>query len=246
MVMHLAALPDERAASDPGAPCLADARRELDNASFAAEVRRMSCALVEMAIGRGDVVAVVLPNGVELLTVMFAVWRLGAALTPVNPALTKHEAQYQVADSGARLVVADAESLSKVEGGVARVCVVDELLRPDRATDVPPPTTEPEQLALVIYTGGTTGRPKGVMLDHANLVATAAMIVDWFEMTTADRCLLVLPLFHVNGIMVSVVSPLMAGGSTVIASRFDPKTFWIRGAGSAHVLLSLCRRSTRC
>ena len=78
----------------------------------------------------------------------------------------------------------------------------------------------------MIYTGGTTGRPKGVMLDHANLVATAAMIVDWFEMTAADRCLLVLPLFHVNGIMVSVVSPLVAGGSTVIAPRFDPKTFW--------------------
>ena len=78
----------------------------------------------------------------------------------------------------------------------------------------------------MIYTGGTTGRPKGVMLDHANLAATAAMIVDWFEMTGADRCLLVLPLFHVNGIMVSVVSPLVAGGSTMIAPRFDPKSFW--------------------
>ncbi|HSO97405.1 MAG TPA: AMP-binding protein [Solirubrobacteraceae bacterium] len=226
MVMHLAALPDERAASDPGGPCLADGRRELDNASFAVEVRRVSCALVEMGIGRGDVVAVVLANSVELVTVMFAAWRLGAALTPVNPALTKPEAQYQVSDSGARLVVADDSSLSKVEGGAARLCVVDELLQRDGATDVRPPRTEPEQLALVIYTGGTTGRPKGVRLDHANLVATATMIVDWFEMTAADRCLLVLPLFHVNGIMVSVVSPLVAGGSTVIAPRFDPKTFW--------------------
>jgi len=226
MVMHLAALPDERAASDPGAPCLADGRKEFDNASFAAEVRRMSRALAEMGIGRGDVVAVVLPNSVELVTVMFAAWRLGAALTPVNPALTKPEAQYQVTDSGAGLVVADDSSLSKVEGGVTRVCVVDELLRRGGATHVMPPITEPKQLALVIYTGGTTGRPKGVMLDHANLVATTAMIVDLFEMTAADRCLLVLPLFHVNGIMVSVVSPLVAGGSTVIAPRFDPKTFW--------------------
>ncbi len=226
MVMHLAALPDERAASDPGGRCLADGRRELDNATFAAEVRRMSCALVGMGVGRGDVVAVVLPNSVELVTIMFAAWRLGAALTPVNPALTKPEAQYQVSDSGARLVVADDSSLSKVEGGVARVCVVDELLRRDGATEVAPPRTEPDELALMVYTGGTTGRPKGVMLDHANLAATAAMIVDWFEMTAADRCLLVLPLFHVNGIMVSVVSPLVAGGSTVIAPRFDPKTFW--------------------
>jgi long-chain acyl-CoA synthetase len=226
MVMHLAALPDERAASHPVGPCLADGRRELDNATFASEVHRVSSALVEMGIGRGEVVAVVLPNSVELITIMFAAWRLGAALTPVNPALTKHEAQYQVTDSGARLVVADDSSVSKVEGGVARVCVVEELRARDGATDFTPPRTEPEELALLIYTGGTTGRPKGVMLDHANLVATAAMIVDWFEMTAAERCLLVLPLFHVNGIMASVVSPLVAGGSTVIAPRFDPKAFW--------------------
>ncbi|MGO9975169.1 MAG: class I adenylate-forming enzyme family protein [Solirubrobacteraceae bacterium] len=226
MVMHLATLPDERAASHPGGRCLADGGRELDNATFAAEVRRTSCALIEMGIGRGDVVAVVLPNSVELITIMFASWRLGATLTPVNPALTRPEAQYQLTDSAARLVVADDASLSKVEGGVARVCAVDELLRQDAATDAPPPKTDPDELALVVYTGGTTGRPKGVMLDHANLVAMAAMVVEWFEMTAADRCLLVLPLFHVNGIMVSVISPLVAGGSTVIAPRFDPNTFW--------------------
>jgi acyl-CoA synthetase (AMP-forming)/AMP-acid ligase II len=147
-------------------------------------------------------------------------------LTPVNPALTRPEVQYQVADSGARLVVVDEASVSKVDDGVARVCAVDELMRRDVGTAVTARSTEPDELALMIYTGGTTGRPKGVMLDHANLVATAAMIVDWFEMTADDRCLLVLPLFHVNGIMVSVVSPLVAGGSTVIAPRFDPKTFW--------------------
>jgi long-chain acyl-CoA synthetase len=226
MEMHLAALPDRRAASDPGGSCLVDAGRELDNATFAAEVRGTSSALAEFGIGRGDVVAVVLANSIDLVTVMFAAWRLGAALTPVNPALTEHETQHQVTDSDARLVVVDDASLSKVEGGAARVCVIDELLRRDAPSDAGPPRTEPEQLALVIYTGGTTGRPKGVMLDHANLAATAAMIVDWFEMTSADRCLLVLPLFHVNGIMVSVVSPLIAGGSTVIAPRFDPKTFW--------------------
>jgi long-chain acyl-CoA synthetase len=226
MVMHLAALPDERAASNPGAPCLADGDRDLDNAAFAAEVQRVSGGLIGMGIGRGDVVAVLLPNSVELVTIMFAAWRLGAVLSPVNPALTRPEVQYQLADSGARLVVADGSSLSKVEDGAARVGVIDELLHQDGANDVMLPRTDPDELALMIYTGGTTGRPKGVMLDHANLVATAAMIVDWFEMTPADRCLLVLPLFHVNGIMVSVVSPLVAGGSTVIAPRFDPKTFW--------------------
>ena len=64
------------------------------------------------------------------------------------------------------------------------------------------------------------------MLDHANVSATARIIIDWFEMTAGTRSLLVLPLFHVNGIMVSVVSPLLAGGSAVIAERFQAATFW--------------------
>ena len=85
---------------------------------------------------------------------------------------------------------------------------------------------EPGTPALLIYTSGTTGRPKGVILDHGNVRATAELIVAWFEMTEETRSLLVLPLFHVNGIMVSVVSPLLAGGSTFIAERFDAATFW--------------------
>ena len=91
MAMHLAALPDGRAASDPEGSCLADGRRELDNATFLADVHSVSSALVEVGIGRGDVVAVVLADIVELVMIMFAAWRLGAAVTPVNPALTEHE-----------------------------------------------------------------------------------------------------------------------------------------------------------
>src|SRR5260370_25450127 len=99
-------------------------------------------------------------------------------------------------------------------------------------TAPPPPTapprlvTDPGALALLIYTSGTTGRPKGVRLDHANISATAEIIVRWFEMTGDTRSLLLLPLFHVNGIMVSVVSPLLAGGSTFIADRFHAASFW--------------------
>ena len=95
-----------------------------DNATFLADVHSVSSALVEVGIGRGDVVAVVLPNSVELVIIMFAAWRLGAAVTPVNPALTEHEVKYQLTDSGARLVVADELSLSKVERAASRVCAL--------------------------------------------------------------------------------------------------------------------------
>src|SRR6185295_2355169 len=146
--------------------------------------------------------AIMLPNRVELITSVFAAWRLGAAVTPVNPALTAQEARYQIDDAGATLVVADD------------------------AAAAAPLVADPDALALLIYTSGTTGRPTGVMLDHANVGATARIIIDWFEMTGDTRSLLVLPLFHVNGIMVSVVSPLLAGGSAFVAERFHADSFW--------------------
>jgi acyl-CoA synthetase (AMP-forming)/AMP-acid ligase II len=86
--------------------------------------------------------------------------------------------------------------------------------------------TAPDKLALLIYTSGTTGKPKGVMLDHANLTAMVGMITEALGLTAADRCLLILPLFHVNGILVSVLSPLAAGGCTSVTGRFSPSTFF--------------------
>ena len=85
---------------------------------------------------------------------------------------------------------------------------------------------DPSALALLIYTSGTTGKPKGVMLDHANLQAMVDMIVSQLRLSATDRCLLILPLFHVNGIVVSVLSPLAAGGSTSITARFSASTFF--------------------
>ena len=85
---------------------------------------------------------------------------------------------------------------------------------------------DPSALALLIFTSGTTGVPKGVMLDHANLDAMAEMGRQALGIGPADRCLLILPLFHVNGIVVSVLMPLLAGASVVIAERFDPHTFF--------------------
>jgi long-chain acyl-CoA synthetase len=226
-----AVIPDERALLDPGGACVADENQDLDNAAFADRVRAVAAVFAAAGLGRGDVLAVVLPNRVELVTSMFAAWRLGAAVTPVNPALTAQEARYQIDDAGAALVVTDDQGEAMLRDGPYRIIGLAELAAPSRppsTTGAAPPAlvTDPGALALLIYTSGTTGRPKGVMLDHANISATAELITRWFEMTPQTRSLLVLPLFHVNGIMASVVSPLLAGGSSFIAERFQAATFW--------------------
>src|SRR5207245_4837629 len=73
---------------------------------------------------------------------------------------------------------------------------------------------------------GTTARPKGVILTHRNVMAMARIWVDWLAASERDRCLLILPLFHVNAIMVSVVGPMLAGASIIIGPRFDAEAFW--------------------
>ena len=228
-----AAIPDQRALRDPAGACIADERQDLHNVGFAERVTAVAAVFAAAGLGRGGVLAVLLPNRVELVTSMFAAWRLGAAVTPVNPALTAQEARYQIRRLGRH----PGRGRRRGRGDAGWRPVPDQRARrgdhpvppptsPSRFTAPPALVTNPGALAPRIYTSGTTGRPKGVMLDHASISATAEIVIGWLEMTADIRCLLVLPLFHVNGIMVSVVSPLLAGGSTFIAERFHTASFW--------------------
>jgi long-chain acyl-CoA synthetase len=220
-----ASLPDERAVADPGGACIDDDRLALTNAEFATRVHAAAEAFRDHGVGVGDVVAVLLANRVELVVAMFAAWRLGAAVTPINPALTTVEVAFQIEDSGARVVVHDGAALDGPDvPDVAVIEVAGLPVTPSRLDGAA--VAASEAVALLIYTSGTTGRPKGVMLDHANLTAMVGMIVTALELTGGDRSLLILPLFHVNGIVVSVLAPLAVGGSATITGRFSPSTFF--------------------
>ncbi|WP_433714577.1 class I adenylate-forming enzyme family protein [Nocardia sp. CA-084685] len=220
IVHHIAELPDFRAERNPTGPCIADDREQLDNQAFANRVRAAAAVLYRHGIRSGDVVAVVLPNRLELVTILFAAWRLGAAVTPVNPDLTFDEARYQIEDSAARVVITEGGR------GIGTLDVADVAgpsTNPDAMLD---PVAVGDGLALLIYTSGTTGRPKGVMLDHGNIAAMCAMIISALSLDESEHSLLILPLFHVNGIVVSVLSPLLAGGRATIAGRFSAATFF--------------------
>lgn len=202
-------------------PCLRDAREELTYAQMARRVDAVAEQLAEHGIGAGDIVAIMLPNRVELLLAMLAAWRLGAAVTPINPVFTANEAEYQLLDSGAAIVVNAGPHAPTA--GLPSIAV--DALRAEPMTGVPHREVRPGDLALLIYTSGSTGRPKGVMLDHANLQAMASMLVVHMGLTDADHCLLVLPLFHVNAICVSFLSTMLAGGQLTVLERFAPLSF---------------------
>lgn len=209
----------------PNALALRDEQRSLNNAAFANAVTALAEFLRERGIGRGDVVGAMLPNRLELVLIMFAAWRLGAAFTPVNPALTLNEAGYQLRDCSAQLVVVDAASAAILAGEPIEKVDVASLPLETQSTPARCEALD-SGTALLIYTSGSTGRPKGVMLDHANIAAMIRILRKHLEFLPSDRALLVLPLFHVNALLVSLLTPLAAGGSSVILEKFDRHTFW--------------------
>ena len=128
-------LPDTHAAARPDAPAIADDAVQLDNKGFAERVARAAARLAGLGVGAGDVVAIVLPNRVELVISLFAAWRLGAAATPVNPALTPAEMQYQIDDAGAKLVIGDGLELDATVVEVGSLAAEPAVhARPSRST----------------------------------------------------------------------------------------------------------------
>jgi long-chain acyl-CoA synthetase len=225
--MNLSALPDRRAAENPSGPAVADDDIDLNNAAFLTAVQRAAASLQRRGVSAGDVVAIMLPNTASFVVALFAAWRLGAAVTPINPSLRPAEVSYQVSDAAARVLV--AQVTPEFATGAGAVVTTDDLAIAEPSPDVLTPASPADDaLALLIYTSGTTGRPKGVMLDHANLNAMCRSVIDGFMLTSADHSLLILPLFHVNGIVVGILSPLLAGGRATVAGRFKPDTFFDR------------------
>ena len=219
----LAYLPWHRPASYDDRPCVLDENHALTYVEFATWVDAAAEQLAEHGVRSGSVVAIMLPNRVELLVVMVAAWRLGAAATPINPVFTAHEADYQIADADSAVVVNAGPDAPHAGRPTIHV---DDLRRTPRGHQrLPDPDTSRDDLALLIYTSGSTGKPKGVMLNHSNLGAMADMMAVHLGITSDDHSLLVLPLFHVNAICISFLTPIAVGGQLSIQARFHAERF---------------------
>lgn len=206
------------------APAIRDDTTQMSFRELDGRVQAVAAQFRDLGVSRGDVIAVMLPNRSELVLAIFAAWHLGAAATPINPNFTPAEAEHQINDAHAALVVnagPDAPSAGRPAIGV------DDLARSGGVT-LAPVELRGEDLALVIYTSGSTGRPKGVMLTHSNAEAMSSSMAQVMHMTATDHCLLILPLFHVNALMVSLLAPLRVGAQLSIVGTFSASTFFDR------------------
>jgi long-chain acyl-CoA synthetase len=256
----LRALLEHRAADAPARTFLISERdgRRFTYREFDAAVNRAANMLAARGVGRGDVVSLLLPNSAEYVIAYFACFKLGALAGPVNSLLKPEEMAYVVADSEARLLLYNTEFAAHVEElrpAAPRlsdtVAFDDEAAASEGFSDAPGDgwrgaEIEPDDEAIIIYTSGTTGKPKGCLLTHANLLANARQIATWLNYTEDDRLLTIMPLFHMNAVAVTTVTPLYAGGSTVVSPRFSASRFWqivsehgVTSFGSVATMLSM-------
>jgi acyl-CoA synthetase (AMP-forming)/AMP-acid ligase II/acyl carrier protein len=163
-----------------------------------------------------------------------------AAFAPLNPSLRGTEFDFYLGDlDAAAMIVERGVDSTAREIAAARKIPVIELVREtglpagkfrleptEHGADLPPTYATPDDVALILHTSGTTSRPKMVPLTHANLSASARNIVDALQLTPADRCLNIMPLFHIHGLMAGLLAPLSAGGSVVCPPGFFAPRFF--------------------
>ena len=222
---NLADLVRRAAESAPGKTALVAEGRSLTWADLDAAVDRLATGLIEQGLTAGDRVGVLLPNGMNFVTAYFAILRAGLVAMPLNISYTVPEIAHQVEDAAARLVITEAGLAERA--GPAPVLVVGSPDWETASTAVAwagAAGARDGDLAVLLYTSGTTGRPKGAMLTHAALLANLDQLARIRPPVVAndDVVLLVLPLFHVYGLNAGLGMMVHAGATGVLADRFDP------------------------
>ncbi|KAJ2720541.1 hypothetical protein GGI07_004545 [Coemansia sp. Benny D115] len=214
--------------------------------------RHQATELFGKSIPPGTVVSSLLPNGLTCLLVFLSTTFQRWVAAPLNPAMKQSEVEFYLEDASSQVLIVPEGTNEDNEGvkaarklGVAVWTVgweSNEGLRMSKlgetlfAEPVAPhggiknqdeeQQPQPDDIALLLHTSGTTGRPKAVPLTHANIARSMLNIANTYELTNTDRSFIVMPLFHVHGLIGAVLSSLYAGGSVVLPPRFSASHFW--------------------
>jgi len=234
MSMNLAAVLAETALRTPDADAVVLGDQRISYADLWEQTRRYAAVLAEDGIGPGDRVAVLIPNVPDFPRTYFAVLSLGAVVVPVHALLVAREISYTLTDSGAKLLICAAPLLAQgqpaaEQAGVKLLAVmggenVDRL--DERAASATPVAayvnTEAEDPAVILYTSGTTGSPKGAILTHLNITLNSIVSANSVLGLSKDDVILgCLPLFHAFGQTCAMNAGFYAGATLVLLPRFD-------------------------
>jgi long-chain acyl-CoA synthetase len=229
---------DRHAAEQPRAPFLIapEPALTIDYETLQRDCRAFAASLAAHGVAPGATVSYMLENGASAATVFLGAMYGGYVVSPVNLHAQDAQLDYTLAHSETRLVFVSESNRERLErarersGAPFDVCVVDidglsiSAARGEGRDERQ--TLDPDRPAMLMYTSGTTGLPKGALLTHANMLSGARAVAESLALTSADRVLSSLPLYHINGQCIATVAPLVSGGSIVMPHRFSVSQWW--------------------
>jgi acyl-CoA synthetase (AMP-forming)/AMP-acid ligase II len=209
---------------------------------IAAEARAVARLLESHGLVPGDTAGLLLPNGYRTAALFLGTMLAGHVVAPFNLLAQKSQLAHCVNHSDCRVVFTTATERARLDAAIAElaparraaieVIVIDVdspgALAASGATDALQDLApiDGQTPALLMYTSGTTGLPKGALLRHANLVAAGRAVAGWHRLSRDDRCLSSLPLYHINGQCIATIAPFVSGGSVVAPHRFSASAWW--------------------
>lgn len=226
----LGSWPARRARKTPHRSALIHGGTSLTYAQLYDRTTRLAHALRARGVRRGDRIAYLGPNHPSYLETLFAAGTLGAVFVPLNTRLAGPEIAFQLADSGAKALVYGSSHAGLVAGLPGSTDVrayvevgaeYEEALASASAEPVDEPVV-PDDTCIIMYTSGTTGRPKGAMLTHGNLTWNAINVLVDTDLIADERALVSAPLFHTAGLNMLTLPVLLKGGTCVLVEAFDP------------------------
>ncbi|MDP4199344.1 MAG: class I adenylate-forming enzyme family protein [Bacteroidota bacterium] len=221
---------------------LAGNRTQLGYKDFFALVSQCANVMHAHGIRRGDRVATISHNHSDTVLQYFAAWLMGVCVVPVSLSEDDHRIRYILENSQAKLAFLRSDYSERILPILASVPTVASVLLcgvdvpgsfEDSVDQASPFYTSQEAVtisdeALIVYTSGTTGNPKGVVLTQYNLLCDARGITEWHAMTNSQRMMCVLPIHHVNGTVVTLVTPMYFGGTVILNQKFQSEHFFER------------------
>lgn len=207
-------------------------------------IEHAASRLLSAGVMPGDVVALTFPNTVEFIIMFLAVIRVRATAAPLNSAYTSDEFEFYLSDSESKLLITSKEGNERAQAAASKLKITHVTAALPQADSevslsssthselnldsVSKITNQPSDTALFLHTSGTTSRPKGVPLTQINLASSVQNIKSVYKLTESDSTVIVLPLFHVHGLIAGLLSSLGAGAAVTLpaAGRFSASTFW--------------------